>query len=75
MEEAIGSLPPQRRKVYELCKGQGKTYQQAAAELGISAHTVKEHMTKALSDLRIFFQKKGKWTLLLWLGQIILKKN
>ena len=47
IEEALNSLSPQRRKVYELCKRQGKSYQEAANELQISTHTVKEHMSSA----------------------------
>ncbi len=57
-EEALDALPPQRKKVFILCRHQGKTYQQAAEELGISAHTVKEHMSNALSFLRNFIHKR-----------------
>jgi RNA polymerase sigma-70 factor (family 1) len=71
LEEALSTLTPQRRTVYELCKQQGKTYQQAAETLGISANTVKEHMAKALAGLRHFLQEKGELTLLL----IVLSKN
>src|SRR5687768_2931624 len=54
IEEALNSLSPQRRKVFELCKRQGKSYQQVADELQISIHTVKEHMSYALAALRDF---------------------
>jgi RNA polymerase sigma-70 factor (family 1) len=54
VEEALDSLTPQRRKVYELCRIQGKTYQDAADELNITHNTVKEHMSKAMASLRHF---------------------
>jgi RNA polymerase sigma-70 factor (family 1) len=63
IEEALNSLSPQRRKVYELCKKQGKSYQEAANELHISTHTVKEHMSYALSALRDFLRQNGEFSL------------
>ena len=63
IEEALNSLSPQRRKVYELCKKQGKSYQEAANELQISTHTVKEHMSYALSALRDFLRQNGELSL------------
>ena len=62
IEEALNSLSPQRRKVYELCKKQGKSYQEAANELQISTHTVKEHMSYALSALRDFLRQNGEFS-------------
>lgn len=59
VEEALGALTPQRRAVFERCRKQGKSYQQAAIELGISPNTVKEHMAKALASLRGFMQEKA----------------
>jgi RNA polymerase sigma-70 factor (ECF subfamily) len=65
IEEALNSLSPQRRKVYELCKRQGKSYQEAAEELQISTHTVKEHMSSALATLRDFLRQQGEFSLAL----------
>jgi RNA polymerase sigma-70 factor (family 1) len=67
IEEALNSLSPQRRKVFELCKKQGKSYQQVADELQISTHTVKEHMSYALAALRDFFRQKGEFSIVLML--------
>jgi len=47
LEKALGKLPAQQRKVYQLCKMDGYTYKEAAEEMGISVHTVKEYLTKA----------------------------
>lgn len=47
LQQTLAKLPPQRRKVYALCKVQGMTYEQAASELGISTTTVRDHIVKA----------------------------
>jgi RNA polymerase sigma-70 factor (family 1) len=65
--EALNSLSPQRRKVFELCKKQGKSYQEVADELHISTHTVKEHMSYALAALRDFLRQRGEFSLALML--------
>ncbi|MBN9382978.1 MAG: sigma-70 family RNA polymerase sigma factor [Chitinophagaceae bacterium] len=52
LENAISRLSPQRRRVFELCKLQGKSYEQAAAELHISKYTVKEYLSAALTSIR-----------------------
>ena len=48
LESVIAQLPPQRRRVFNLCKIDGKTYEFAAAELGVSVGTIKDHMAKAM---------------------------
>ena len=60
LDAALDTLPPQRRKVFELCRQQGKTYEEAASELGISANTVKDHMSHALKTLRAFLKDNGE---------------
>lgn len=52
LEKAIAKLPPQRQRVFNLCKIQGKTYEFAAAELGVSVGTIKDHMAKAMRFLK-----------------------
>jgi len=52
LENAMAHLSPQRRRVFELCKLQGKSYEQAAAELHISKYTVKEYLSAALSSIK-----------------------
>jgi RNA polymerase sigma-70 factor (ECF subfamily) len=58
LERAIQLLSPQRRKVFELCKLKGYTYEQAAKEMGISKHTVKEYLTSAISQIKAYAQKE-----------------
>lgn len=52
LEKAMNQLSPQKRKVFELCKLHGKSYEEAAAELNISRHTVKEYISLALSAIK-----------------------
>lgn len=54
LEKAVALLPEKRRKVFELCRLQGKSYQQAASELGISVNTVKNHMSHASETVRVY---------------------
>jgi RNA polymerase sigma-70 factor (family 1) len=56
--DAIASLTKQGLKVFLLCREEGKTYEEAASIMGISHHTVKEHMANALHRLRSFLAKK-----------------
>ncbi|MEP7375144.1 MAG: RNA polymerase sigma-70 factor [Chitinophagaceae bacterium] len=64
-KQAVDSLSQQRRTVFLLCREEGKTYQEVAGLLGISRHTVKEHMTKSLHSLRNFLSEKTESVLLL----------
>ena len=54
LEKAIAQLPPQKRRVFELCKLQGKTYEEAAIEMNLSKHTVKEYLSGAISFIKDF---------------------
>lgn len=65
VEEALNSLSPQRRKVFEMCKKQKKSYEEVAQELNISANTVKAHMSQILSLLRNFILERGELSVLL----------
>ena len=52
LENALSCLSPQRRRVFELCKLQGKTYEEAAVELRISKYTVKEYLSAAVASIK-----------------------
>lgn len=52
IEKAIIQLSPQKRKVFDLCKIQGKTYEETAKELNISKHTVKEYLSGAVMNVK-----------------------
>jgi len=48
----ICQLPEQKRRIYEMHREQGMTYEDIASELGISVNTVKYHMKSILKELR-----------------------
>jgi RNA polymerase sigma-70 factor (ECF subfamily) len=52
IEKAVDQLSPQKRKVFELCKVQKRTYKKAAEELHISKYTVKEYLSEAIVSIR-----------------------
>lgn len=58
IDEAIGQLPAQKRLAFTLCKLEGKTYEEAARILGISAHTVKEYLQAASRFVRAYSIEK-----------------
>ncbi len=56
LEQLLDKLPPQRRKVYRLCKLEGKSYREVSEALGISEGTVNDHIRKAnrfFKDLQV----------------------
>lgn len=56
LEKGLKMLSPQKRKVFQLCRIESKTYKEAAAEMHISRHTVKEYLGEAMSFLKKFVQ-------------------
>jgi RNA polymerase sigma-70 factor (ECF subfamily) len=64
-KQAIDSLSQQQRTVFLLCREEGKTYEEVAGLLGISRHTVKEHMSKSLHSLRNFLSGKTEAAMLI----------
>lgn len=52
INEAIENLSPQKKRVFILCKLEGKTYEEAALALGISRHTVKEYVSASLQFIK-----------------------
>lgn len=54
LHEAMSVLPPQRKKVFYLCKMEGKSYHEVSNLLGISTATVNDHIVKATHAVREF---------------------
>lgn len=57
LHSAIASLPPQRKRIYQLAKEGGLSYEQIASQLSISRFTVKNQMTEALRFIRVQLHK------------------
>lgn len=54
LNRAIDRLPARRRKIFRLCKIEGRSYEQVAAELGVSTGTVNDHIVKATRSVRAY---------------------
>ena len=52
LERAMAGLPPRCREVFTLSRGEGLSYAEIAARLGISTKTVEAQMGRALRTLR-----------------------
>lgn len=52
LNRAIAKLPSQRQKIFIRIKIDGRSYEEAASEFGVSVSTVKDHMTRALKFIR-----------------------
>lgn len=63
VEEAVQQLPEQQKKVWDLCRVQGKKYQEVAAETGLSRETVKKYLQYAQASIAKYVQHKVVITL------------
>ena len=54
--KAILELPPRRREIFKLVRDSGFSYAEIAEIMGISRQTVANHMSLALSDLRVLLR-------------------
>lgn len=54
LNKALDQLSPQKRKVFTLCKVEGKSYEQASVQLNISKHTVKEYLSEAVRSVKTY---------------------
>lgn len=52
LTHALEKMPPMRRKVFEMSRFKGMTYQQIAHELSLSSRTVEAHIFQAVKELR-----------------------
>ena len=65
LEKAIEQLSPQKRKVFELCKLQSRTYEEAAEELKLSKHTVKEYLSGAVISIKEYIKQHPEYSAIL----------
>jgi len=65
LEKAIEQLSPQKRKVFELCKLQSRTYEEAAEELKLSKHTVKEYLSGAVMSIKEYIKQHPEYSTIL----------
>ena len=68
ISQAVEQLPARQQQVYRLSREQGLDHQQIARELSLSYDTVREHMSKALKNIRASLEKQyGQYGLLVCL--------
>jgi len=74
LETAISQLSPQKRRVFQLCKMEGRTYEETSQLMGISRYTVKEYLGEVMYTLREYVHQhvSHDTTLLLFLLMYIL---
>lgn len=56
LQQMLDILPPQRKKVFQLCKLEGLSYKQAGEVLDISPSTVKDHLVKATKSMQDYLK-------------------
>jgi RNA polymerase sigma-70 factor (family 1) len=54
LHHLINKLPPVRKKVFEMSRLEGMPYKDIASRLSISTKTVEKHISKAISQLKVF---------------------
>lgn len=73
INKAIAKLPPQRLKIFTMIKLEGKSYEHAAKEFGVSLSTVKDHMARAMKFLKEEILRENPEALLLLAAATLLK--
>lgn len=59
IDTAVAALPPQRRKIYRLSRDRQMNVEAIALATGLSRNTVKNHLQKALQDIRDYLLHHG----------------
>jgi RNA polymerase sigma-70 factor (ECF subfamily) len=62
LKKAIDTLPPQRKQIFELCKLQGKSYNEVSSQLGISTSTINDHIVKGTKAIREFLYSNQQYS-------------
>jgi RNA polymerase sigma-70 factor (ECF subfamily) len=66
IRKAIDQLSPQQQKIYRMSREQGLKLTQIAVQLSLSHNTVREHMSKALGNIRAYLRRyQDTWIMLL----------
>lgn len=67
LEIVLARLPDRTREIFRMCRQEGKSYDEAAAALGISRNAIKNHMVFSMKVLSDFAEKDLHITLSLLL--------
>jgi RNA polymerase sigma-70 factor (family 1) len=58
-QDALQHMPPQRLKVFRLCRQEGRSYDEVADLLGISRNAVKKHMVLGMRFIYDYVHRYG----------------
>ena len=57
LQSVLSTLTSQSRRVFQLCRQQGMSYEEAAETMGVSRNLIKKHMVKSMKILRIAVER------------------
>ncbi len=69
--KAIESLPPKRKKIYTLCKIEGRSYDEVSQLLGISITTINDHIVKATKSIQKHITLSSELAITIFVAHII----
>lgn len=58
IRKKLDELPPRTKEIFQMCREQSKTYEEVAAELGITRDAVKSRMVHAMKSLKNSIEKE-----------------
>lgn len=67
LQEILNRLPAQTKRVFELCRVEGKSYEESSKMLGVSKSAVKKHMIRCINTLKKYLQHDLHLPLILFL--------
>jgi RNA polymerase sigma-70 factor (ECF subfamily) len=72
LKQAIEHLSPQMKKVFTLCKLEGKSYEEVSKQLGITTSTVSNHIVKANKAVKRYFLNNQEVALFVIISNLLL---
>ncbi len=75
LDQLIAQIPEHSRKVFIMCKLEGRSYDEVSKLLSISVATVNSHMTKANRLLREYLKHGPHLTTLLLIGSFVISSS
>lgn len=57
LKAILATLTPQSKKVFQLCRQQGMSYDEAAENMGVSRSLIKKHMVRSMKIMRLAVER------------------
>lgn len=71
LHKAIENLSPQRKRIYKLCKFEGKSYKEVSQELGITTAAVNNQIILANKAIKQYFHLNQDLAVLFFVGELM----